>query len=92
MDDTEDYIKIMLDDKQNSLLQMSVALTTATLFISMFVVVTGVFGMNIPLWLFDPSIPSNHTAFYYIVFGCTVCAVVLFTTAILYIKHKGLIA
>ncbi|KAL8116492.1 hypothetical protein AgCh_022852 [Apium graveolens] len=29
---TEDYINIMLDDKQNQLLQMGVVLTTATLY------------------------------------------------------------
>ncbi|KAL0337046.1 UNVERIFIED_CONTAM: Magnesium transporter MRS2-3 [Sesamum calycinum] len=39
VDDTEDYINIMLDDKQNHLLQMGVMLTTATLVVSAFVVV-----------------------------------------------------
>jgi magnesium transporter len=31
VEDTEDYINIMLDDKQNQLLQMGVVLSTATL-------------------------------------------------------------
>ncbi|KAG9144844.1 hypothetical protein Leryth_018976 [Lithospermum erythrorhizon] len=31
VDDTEDYINIMLDDEQNHLLQLGVILTTATL-------------------------------------------------------------
>ncbi|KAL8505147.1 hypothetical protein ACS0TY_016380 [Phlomoides rotata] len=44
VDDTEDYINIMLDDKQNHLLQMGVMLTTATLVVSAFVVVAGIFG------------------------------------------------
>ncbi|CAN6685495.1 unnamed protein product [Malus baccata var. baccata] len=53
VDDTEDYINIMLDDKQNHLLQMGVMLTTATLVVSAFVVVAGIFGMNIHIELFD---------------------------------------
>ncbi|KAL6012948.1 Magnesium transporter MRS2-3 [Asimina triloba] len=53
VDDTEDYINIMLDDKQNHLLQMGVMLTTATLVVSAFVVVAGIFGMNIKVELFN---------------------------------------
>ncbi|KAH7424412.1 hypothetical protein KP509_11G007500 [Ceratopteris richardii] len=52
VDDTEDYINIMLDDKQNHLLQMGVMLTTATLVLSGFIVVTGIFGMNIQIEMF----------------------------------------
>lgn len=52
VDDTEDYINIMLDDKQNHLLQMGVMLTTATLVLSGFIVVTGIFGMNIHIDMF----------------------------------------
>ncbi|KAI7734834.1 hypothetical protein M8C21_030676, partial [Ambrosia artemisiifolia] len=55
VDDTEDYINIMLDDKQNHLLQMGVMLTTATLVVGAFVVVAGAFGMNITIELFDDS-------------------------------------
>ena len=33
VEDTEDYINIMLDDKQNQLLQMGVVLSTATLMV-----------------------------------------------------------
>lgn len=56
VDDTEDYINIMLDDKQNHLLQMGVMLTTATLVVSAFVVVAGIFGINIKIELFDPNL------------------------------------
>jgi hypothetical protein len=52
VDDTEDHINIMLDDKQNHLLQMGVVLTTATLVVSCFVVVVGVFGMNFGIKMF----------------------------------------
>ncbi|XP_031504696.1 magnesium transporter MRS2-F-like [Nymphaea colorata] len=52
VDDTEDYINIMLDDKQNQLLHMGVLINIATLLITMAVVVTGIFGMNIKISLF----------------------------------------
>ncbi|XP_074556222.1 magnesium transporter MRS2-F-like [Curcuma longa] len=55
MDDTEDYIKIMLDDKQNQLLQMGVMLTTATVVTTAAIVVTAVFGMNIRIPLYESS-------------------------------------
>ncbi|KAK4396569.1 Magnesium transporter MRS2-3 [Sesamum angolense] len=53
VDDTEDYINIMLDDKQNHLLQMGVMLTTATLVLSVLLTVAGVFGMNIKIDMFN---------------------------------------
>ncbi|KAJ7547806.1 hypothetical protein O6H91_08G105100 [Diphasiastrum complanatum] len=59
VDDTEDYINIMLDDKQNHLLKMGVMLSTATLAISAFIVVTGVLGMNIKIPLFDNGTMSQ---------------------------------
>ncbi|KAI3712303.1 hypothetical protein L1987_70854 [Smallanthus sonchifolius] len=56
--ETEDYINIMLDDKQNHLLQMGVMLTTATLVMGAFVVVAGVFGMNIGIDLFNVKLKN----------------------------------
>ena len=53
VDDTEDYINIMLDDKQNQLLQMGVMLSTATVVITAGVAVVGLFGMNIGISLYD---------------------------------------
>ncbi|GAB2287213.1 hypothetical protein Dimus_021594 [Dionaea muscipula] len=53
VDDTEDCINIMLDDKQNQLLQMGVMLSTAILIINAGIVVVGLFGMNIHIPLFD---------------------------------------
>ncbi|KAF3782262.1 Magnesium transporter [Nymphaea thermarum] len=53
VDDTEDYINIMLDDKQNQLLHMGVLINIATLLITTAVVVTGIFGMNIKISLFE---------------------------------------
>ena len=58
VDDTEDYINIMLDDKQNQLLQMGVMLSTATVVITAGVAVVGLFGMNIGI---SPRITSRAT-------------------------------
>lgn len=53
VDDTEDYVKIMLDDHQNTLLKVNVVLTVSCLVIGIFIVVTGIFGMNIAIPLFS---------------------------------------
>ncbi|KAK9941850.1 hypothetical protein M0R45_007543 [Rubus argutus] len=90
VDDTEDYINIMLDDKQNHLLQMGVMLTTATLVVSAFVVVAGIFGMNIQIDLFDKSKAGMHD-FLWTIGGSTIGSVVLYTIAIGWCKHKRLL-
>ncbi|CAL5214653.1 unnamed protein product [Lathyrus oleraceus] len=53
VDDTEDYINIMLDDKRNQLLQVSIIFNTINMIINAGVVVVGLFGMNIHIALFD---------------------------------------
>eukprot|EP01018_Ginkgo_biloba_P035380 Gb_22725 [translate_table: standard] len=53
IDDTEDFINIQLDNVRNQLIQFELLLTTATFVVAIFGVVAGVFGMNIPLDLFD---------------------------------------
>ncbi|OVA04452.1 Magnesium transporter MRS2/LPE10 [Macleaya cordata] len=66
VDDTEDYINIMLDDKQNQLLQMGVLLSTATLMLSAAIVVVGVFGINIHIKLFEAPTgvdPANDPSY-----------------------------
>ncbi|WVZ68036.1 hypothetical protein U9M48_017027 [Paspalum notatum var. saurae] len=56
VDDTEDYINLMLDEKQNQLLQMGVLLTMATVVVTAGIVVVSLFGMNIHIDLMkDPE-------------------------------------
>lgn len=63
VDDTEDYINIMLDDKQNQLLQMGVMLTTATVVATAGIVVVSLFGMNIHIELMkDPETEQQKRA------------------------------
>ncbi|KAJ1696323.1 hypothetical protein LUZ63_004835 [Rhynchospora breviuscula] len=63
VDDTEDYINILLDDKQNQLLQMGVMLSTATMILSLGITIVGLLGMNIHIPLFDvpPSLSFWET-------------------------------
>jgi Mg2+ and Co2+ transporter CorA len=90
VDDTEDYINIMLDDKQNHLLQMGVMLTTATLVISAFVVVAGIFGMNITIDLFDED-RAGLPEFLWTVGGCATGSIFLYIVAIAWCKHRRLL-
>ncbi|GAB2292115.1 Magnesium transporter MRS2-3 [Dionaea muscipula] len=90
VDDTEDYINIMLDDKQNHLLQMGVMLTTATLVVSAFVVVAGVFGMNIHIDLFSDT-ETGMEKFLWTVGGGTTGSICLYLIAIAWCKRRGLL-
>lgn len=88
VDDTEDYINIMLDDKQNHLLQMGVMLTTATLGLSMFIVVTGIFGMNITIEMFEKGTLGQ---FLWTVVGSAVGCFLVYTLVIGWCKWKRLL-
>ncbi|KAB2043353.1 hypothetical protein E1A91_D01G011100v1 [Gossypium mustelinum] len=90
VDDTEDYINIMLDDKQNHLLQMGVMLTTATLVISAFIVVAGIFGMNIHIELFDED-KAGMPEFLWTIGGGAAGSIFLYVIAIAWCKYKRLL-
>ncbi|KAG8374061.1 hypothetical protein BUALT_Bualt11G0091700 [Buddleja alternifolia] len=90
VDDTEDYINIMLDDKQNHLLQMGVMLTTATLVVSAFVVVAGVFGMNIKIDMFKDEV-HGMTRFLWTVGGGSAGTLCLYVFAISWCKRRRLL-
>ncbi|EYU38670.1 hypothetical protein MIMGU_mgv1a021974mg, partial [Erythranthe guttata] len=90
VDDTEDYINIMLDDKQNHLLQMGVMLTTATLVVSAFVVVAGIFGMNIKIEIFNDQV-HGMTRFLWTVGGGSAGTLFLYVIAIAWCKHRRLL-
>ncbi|GLU09033.1 hypothetical protein SLE2022_259130 [Rubroshorea leprosula] len=90
VDDTEDYINIMLDDKQNHLLQMGVMLSTATLVLSSFIVVAGIFGMNIHIDIFDQN-SAGMSHFMWTVGGSTAGSIFLYVCAIAYYKKRHLI-
>ncbi|KAF9587373.1 hypothetical protein IFM89_001473 [Coptis chinensis] len=76
-----------LGDKQNHLLQMGVMLTTATLVVSGFVVVAGIFGMNIKIDLYKKGMPQ----FFWTVGGGITGTIFLYVFAIAWCKHKRLL-
>lgn len=88
VEDTEDYINIMLDDKQNQLLQMGVVLSTATLMITGAIVVTGVFGMNIHIALFRIT---DTSVFWKATGGMLAGAAALFAAAMVYYRKNGIL-
>ncbi|KAG7977206.1 hypothetical protein I3843_05G019500 [Carya illinoinensis] len=90
VDDTEDYINIMLDDKQNLLLQMGVMLSTATLVLSSFVVVAGIMGMNIRIELFKDQV-LGPKKFMWTIGGSTAGSIFLYVFAIALYKRKRLL-
>ncbi|GAB2218568.1 hypothetical protein Droror1_Dr00001795 [Drosera rotundifolia] len=86
VDDTEDCINIMLDDKQNQLLQMGVMLSTAILIMNAGIVVVGIFGMNIHIPLFD----GKPIQFWSATMGTVGACVVLYLFAYGWGKKKSL--
>ncbi|KAL5228648.1 hypothetical protein ABZP36_016913 [Zizania latifolia] len=86
-DDTEDYINIMLDEKQNQLLQMGVMLTAATVVVTAGIVVVSLFGMNIHIDLMkDPETPEmariKNLKFWETTLGTVVGCVAIYLLAI----------
>lgn len=88
VDDTEDCINIMLDDKQNQLLQMGVMLSTANMILNAGIVVVGLFGMNIGISLFD----GQPIQFWETACGTLAGCVALYLIAIGWGKKKNLLA
>ncbi|KAJ4835027.1 hypothetical protein Tsubulata_043442 [Turnera subulata] len=89
VDDTEDFINIMLDDKQNQLLQMGVMLSTANMILNAGIVVVGLFGMNIKISLYAAT-PSVQ--FWETVSGTVAGCVALYIIAVGWGKKRDLIA
>ncbi|KAL3584185.1 hypothetical protein D5086_015246 [Populus alba] len=88
VDDTEDFINIMLDDKQNQLLQMGVILSAANMILNAGIAVVGFFGMNIHVTLFD----GNPTQFWETVIGTCGGCIALFLVLLGWGKRKKILA
>ncbi|KAG6468812.1 magnesium transporter MRS2-F-like isoform X1 [Zingiber officinale] len=87
VDDTEDYINIMLDDKQNHLLQMGVILSMATILITVGILVTGIFAINIHIPLYD----SPYITFEETVGALVGGSIILFIIAIWWGRRSGIL-
>ncbi|PSS33811.1 Magnesium transporter MRS2-2 like [Actinidia chinensis var. chinensis] len=87
IDDTEDYINIQLDNHRNQLIQLELFLSSGTVCLTIYSLVAGIFGMNIPYTWND-----NHGYMFkwVVIIAGTICAVV-FVLIISYARYKGLV-
>jgi len=87
---TEDFINIMLDDKQNKLLQMGVMLTTATLLLTAFIISVGFLSINVRIALFNDII-NGEKNWLWTAGGGSIGCIVLYLFAYSWYKYKRLI-
>ncbi|CAH1427187.1 unnamed protein product [Lactuca virosa] len=87
IDDTEDYINIQLDNHRNQLIQLELFLSSGTLCMSIYALVTGIFGMNIPYTWND----DHGYMFKWVVILSGVLSAVLFLLIVSYARLKGLV-
>ncbi|XP_020104562.1 magnesium transporter MRS2-I-like [Ananas comosus] len=87
IDDTEDYINIQLDNHRNQLIQLELFLSSGTVTLSLYSLVAGIFGMNLPY-----SWNQNHAYVYkwVVLVGGLGCAL-FFVLIIAYARYKGLV-
>ena len=83
INDTEDFVNIQLDVTRNQLQKFEVTLTSATLFVSMYSMVGGIYGMNL-----RNGAESSHATFVLVNALCATGAVVGFAVVMLYIRSK----
>lgn len=74
IDDTEDYVNIQLDNQRNELIQLQLTLTIASFAIALETLIAGMFGMNIPCFMFN----TNGVFEYFVAVITAVCVLVFF--------------
>ena len=83
INDTEDFVNIQLDVTRNQLQKFEVTLTSATLFVSMYSMVGGIYGMNL-----RNGAETSHATFVLVNALCGTGVVVGFAVIMLYIRSK----
>ncbi|KAM3239445.1 magnesium transporter MRS2-I [Capsicum annuum] len=87
IDNTEDYINIQLDNHRNQLIQLELFLSSGTVCLSIYSLIAGIFGMNIPY-----SWNEGHGyMFKWVVAVSGIICSVLFILIISYARFKGLV-
>eukprot|EP00262_Sarcandra_glabra_P004845 TRINITY_DN16087_c1_g1_i1.p1 TRINITY_DN16087_c1_g1~~TRINITY_DN16087_c1_g1_i1.p1 ORF type:complete len:396 (-),score=70.30 TRINITY_DN16087_c1_g1_i1:475-1662(-) len=87
IDDTEDYINIQLDNHRNQLIQLELFLSSGTVCLSIYSLVAGIFGMNIPYtWNTD-----HGYLFKWVVALTGLFCTTVFVLIISYARYKGLV-
>ncbi|KAF3789023.1 Magnesium transporter [Nymphaea thermarum] len=87
IDDTEDYINIQLDNHRNQLIQLELFLSSGTVCLSIYSLVAGIFGMNIPYTWND----DHGYVFKWVVILSGVGCLLLFSLIVSYARYKGLV-
>nr|AHB08883.1 magnesium transporter MRS2-I isoform 1 [Suaeda glauca] len=87
IDDTEDYINIQLDNHRNQLIQLELFLSSGTVCLSVYSLVAGIFGMNIPYTWMD----HHGYLFKWVVILTGILCTVVFVAVISYARYKGLV-
>lgn len=87
IDNTEDYINIQLDNHRNQLIQLELFLSSGTVCLSIYSLIAGIFGMNIP---YSWNTGHGYMFKWVVATSGTICAV-LFILIISYARFKGLI-
>ncbi|PNT15317.1 hypothetical protein POPTR_010G077900v4 [Populus trichocarpa] len=87
IDDTEDYINIQLDNHRNQLIQLELYLSSGTVCLTIYSLVAGIFGVNIPYTWTD-----NHGyMFKWVVIVTGAFCASLFLVLMTYARYKGLV-
>ncbi|PKU66994.1 magnesium transporter MRS2-I [Dendrobium catenatum] len=87
IDDTEDYINIQLDNHRNQLIQLELFLSSGTCSLTVYSLLAGIFGMNIPYsWNDDHSY-----VFKWVVIFSGILSAILFLGVLSYARFRGLI-
>ncbi|XP_077247370.1 magnesium transporter MRS2-I-like [Tasmannia lanceolata] len=87
IDDTDDYINIQLDNHRNQLIQLDLFLTTGTICLAIYGMVTSIMGMNIPY-----SWNNDHAyVFKWVVIITGLICASIYVLIISYARYKGLV-
>ncbi|XP_071940539.1 magnesium transporter MRS2-2-like isoform X3 [Coffea arabica] len=87
IDNTEDYINIQLDNHRNQLIQLELFLSSGTVCMSIYSLIAGIFGMNIPYTWND----DHGYMFKWVVVFSGFLAALTFVLIISYARCKGLV-
>ncbi|XP_073128889.1 magnesium transporter MRS2-4-like [Henckelia pumila] len=86
INETEDYVYIQLDSRRNELIQMQLVLRTTSLCLSVGVLLTGIFSLNIPCTLYKVNGIFGRFV------GCILAAcMLLFLLVLWYARWKNLL-
>ncbi|KAL7002010.1 hypothetical protein U1Q18_003159 [Sarracenia purpurea var. burkii] len=85
---TEDYINIVLDEKQNQLLRMGVFISTATLMLTTGIVTSGLLSINVRIALFNFG---TYAQWYEAAGGITAGCIFLYAMTLIVFKWKKLL-